>query len=147
LQVHHIDSSIVLEPQNTENGRICRKYIQLLGYKYLGKFSVPMMGELFLYLVRKIESGYKRYEFLDGILDLVASKEVEIFGVDNTERIFMEIKENLPQLDPMDSLLLACASVDNGVFVTLDKKLLRSRELIREKFFSEVMHPKEFLSF
>lgn len=105
------------------------------------------MGELFLYAVRRIEGGYKRYEFLDTMLSIVILRGIEIFCVNNTERIFMEIKETLPELDPMDALLVACASADNGVFVTLDEKLLRSGKYIKENFFVEVRHPREFLSF
>ena len=37
LPLHHIDTSVFLEPENTENGRYCKRYLQKVGYKYKGK--------------------------------------------------------------------------------------------------------------
>ena len=45
LPPHHIDTSILLEPEKTEDGRDCRKYLQKVGYDYRGKLSLPVFAK------------------------------------------------------------------------------------------------------
>lgn len=52
LPLHHIDASIFLEPEKTENGRDCRRYLQKVGYNYRGKISFPALSELFVTILR-----------------------------------------------------------------------------------------------
>ena len=67
LPLHHIDTSVVIETEKTEDGRYCRKYFQLLGYKYMAKFSSITMGELFMTMLESKEPD-ARLSFLS-ILD------------------------------------------------------------------------------
>lgn len=146
MTVHHIDSSVILEPENTKNGICCTRYLHLVGYKYKGKFSIPMMGELILYIIKKIGDTIKRYDTLDTILKIFHQRKIEFFTVGGSEEVFLKSRELPSHIDPMDRLLLACASKDNAIFVTLDKKLLRTRSYIKENFSIEIKHPREFLS-
>lgn len=45
LPLHHIDTSIILEPEITEDGRHCTKYLQRVGYNYRGVLSTPVLSE------------------------------------------------------------------------------------------------------
>ncbi|MBI4170463.1 MAG: hypothetical protein HY514_02125 [Candidatus Aenigmarchaeota archaeon] len=48
LPLHHIDTSVLLEPHTTENGRWCKKYLQRIGSKYRGVVSAPVLSELMI---------------------------------------------------------------------------------------------------
>ena len=43
LPLHHIDTSVVIEPENTPDGRFCRRYLQKVSYNYRGVFSAPVL--------------------------------------------------------------------------------------------------------
>lgn len=146
-ELHHIDASVILEPENTKNGVYCTKYLHLIGYKYKGKFSIPMLGELLLFVIRKLDNMRDRYDVLDTIVKIVNVRKIEIFGVSETEENFLKSKEILSFIDPTDRLLLACAAKDKAAFVTIDKRLLRIKNRMKENFPVDIRHPKEFLSF
>lgn len=145
LSLHHIDTSVILEPENTENGRYCTRYLRLVGYKYGGKFSIPMLGELLLYIIQKLDELSKRYDTLDAILKIVFGREIGISSVRGVEEIFLKTKEVLSSLEPMDRLLLSCAIRDCATFVTIDTRLLRIGSHIKRNFGIEVKHPSELV--
>ena len=64
LPLHHIDTSILMEPDTTEDGRACRKYLQRVGQKYRGQLSLPVLGELMLALLKPI-SYNDRHDFIE----------------------------------------------------------------------------------
>jgi len=47
---HHIDTCIIIESMSRENTKLkvfCKKYLDLVGYKYRGYFPLPVVGEFF----------------------------------------------------------------------------------------------------
>ena len=66
MPLHHIDTSVLIEPEKTEDGRYCRKYLQKVGYNYRGKFSSPVFSELFMRLL-----AIENYDDRDAFLMLV----------------------------------------------------------------------------
>jgi len=66
----HVDTSIILEPENTDDGRDCRKFIQKLGYNYRGKFSIPMLGELMIKVLSS-EDYSERVDWVEKINSIV----------------------------------------------------------------------------
>ena len=58
--LHHIDTSIIIESaKNTKLGNICKKYLNLIGYKYRGCFSLPVVGEYFMKVIIDIKEFMK----------------------------------------------------------------------------------------
>lgn len=144
LPLHHIDTSVILEPETTKTGRDCKRYLNKVGYKYRAKFSLPMLGELF-YDILELEDPNDRYTALDFINSLVDAKQIEFSSVPKTERISQRIREVDEQIDPLDRLIFACAIADKAKnFVTLDSKFLKNKKLETE-FKIKISHPKDLL--
>ncbi len=144
LPMHHIDTSIVLEPEKTEDGFYCKKYLNIVGYKYRGVLSFPTLGEL-LFRILKLETPQERYELLDLLLSFIKEKRIVYRSVQNTEDVVKRIEEIDPTITPLDRLILSCAiSHKAKVLVTLDSRLIRNR-LIEREFQIEIKHPKELL--
>ena len=144
LQLHHIDTSIILEPKGTENGMYCRKYLQKVGYNYRGVLSFPVLSELFsvVLLLQKYE---ERMTLFETINDIVKAREIKFYSPKKTETIISKIKEIDRRLDPLDVEILACA-IENkaSVLVTLDDKMLASTK-IQDSFKIRINHPKDLL--
>lgn len=144
LPLHHIDTSIVLEmEEKTEEGRYCKRYLNLLGKKFRGKFSILMLGELMLDI---LSLEYQdMHTALDLIDDIIEKQKIEFFSVESIVEICKELEEVDRRQDPIDKLLYACAVKDKAKnFVTTDKKMLRSKKLV-EVFGVKISHPKEFI--
>lgn len=144
LPLHHIDTSIILEPRTTKSGFYCKKYFNLVGYKYRGVFSLPVLGEV-LYKILKIKELGKRYDALDLIFTLVRNKNIDFYSVKGTEEIIEKIKEIDPSITPTDRLILACAIAHKAkVLVTIDTRLIKNK-LIEDRFKIRVEHPKSLV--
>ena len=144
FQLHHIDTSIILEPKGTENGRYCRKYLHKVGYNYNGILSFPVLSELFsvVLLLQKYE---ERMTLFETINDIVKAREINFYSPKKIETIISKIKEIERRLDPLDTEILACA-IENkaSVLVTLDDNMLKSTN-VQNLFKMRISHPKDLL--
>ncbi|MBU5537689.1 MAG: PIN domain-containing protein [Candidatus Aenigmatarchaeota archaeon] len=144
LPLHHIDSSIELEPGDTEDGKYCTKYFNIVGYKYRGKFCIPALGEILL-AISFIADKTKQYDALDVFLKLIKERKIRFASVENTEEYVIKIKQLDKGIEPMDRLILACAIADGAdTFVTLDEKLIHN-EKIEKEFGIKIRHPHELV--
>ena len=55
LPLHHIDTDVILEPESTEAGRYCTRYVKRIGVMYRGKLAIPVLGELLLYIIQELK--------------------------------------------------------------------------------------------
>lgn len=145
MEIHHIDTSVILEPNDTEDGHHCYKYRNLIGYKYLGKISLISLGELFDFVLR-LKTYRQRLDSLDFIFDFIARGNVEVGisrqGADSTSN---EIGNINYLISPADRMILATAIVDKAdVLVTIDSKLVHNTFLER-KFGIRILHPVDLL--
>lgn len=145
MPLHHIDTSIVKETPTTPNGRCCVGYLNIIGTKYRGKFSVPVLGEYLIGML-SISDYSKRVDLLEAIYSLIKNKKIELTSVQNIERTANRIKELDERIQTVDRLILASAIDDDaGTFVTLDEDMIHN-EAVEREFGIEIRHPKEKLS-
>lgn len=108
-----------------------------------GKLSIPVLGELLLYILKELKDKKEQYILLDLILGLVKEREIKIVSVENVEETIMKIKVIDSRIEPMDRLNLACAAADGAdTFVTMDKNLVNNEKLEKELNI-KIIHPKE----
>ncbi|MBI4896361.1 MAG: hypothetical protein HY832_02330 [Candidatus Aenigmarchaeota archaeon] len=144
LPLHHIDTSIMLEPEKTESGRQCQKYLQRVGYNYRGRLSFPALSELFVSILR-IENSDNRYTVFDLIAQIVHSRKIEFYAQKDTSGIIETIRTIDPRLTPLDREIVACAVEDQAlVLATLDSELIHNQK-IEQEFKIKIVHPKELL--
>lgn len=144
LPMHHIDTSVILEPENTENGFYCKKYLNLVGYKYRGKFSFLVLGEIFFHLL-KFKTFDEKYDFLHSILNLIATRKISYHSVAGNEGTSSRIREINERIEKTDRLILASAIEDRATaFVTLDSKLINN-EYLEKEFRIKIKHPKDLV--
>ena len=133
LPLHHIDTSIILEPKETANGLYCRKYLQKIGYNYRGILSFPVLSELFS-IVLKIEDYTNMRDSLDIIKELINVRKIEFYSPKNAYERIRIIKEIDKRIDPLDREILASAIEHQATnLITLDEKLINN--IILEKRF------------
>ena len=141
--LHHIDTSIILEDKTNEDGFYCKKYLDLVGYKYKGVLSLPILSELMLKLLN-LKELTEKYDFIESLNSLIKNKKIGIIGINATEYIVIDIKEKYPQITPNDRLIIATTIAYNiKTLVTLDNKLLRNKQIL-EEFDIKIVHPKYF---
>lgn len=144
LPLHHIDTSIVLEPEKTEDGRNCRRYLQKVGYNYRGKISFPALSELFITILRLTKYEDKR-DLFDAIDKTIFVRKIEFCSPLDTCDTIEKIKGLDERVKSTDREIVACAVEDKAVvLVTLDANLTRN-EKIEKEFGIEIRHPKELL--
>ena len=144
LPVHHIDTSIILEPQRTEDGRWCKKYLQRVGNKYLGIVSLPVLSELEL-AVFGVESYEERHELLDLIYQLIRERKIGFYSPKDIGKLDVLIREKESRIDPVDRLIVASAIEHEADFlVSIDRKLVDNRT-IKEEFELKIVHPKSLI--
>ena len=144
LPLHHIDTDVIIEPENAENGRCCTRYMKRAGIKYRGRLSIPVLGEILLYTIKELKDKKNQYTMLDLILGFISERKIEFASVDCVEEIISKIKQIDSRIEPMDRLNLACAVADGAdTFVTLDGKLLGNKKLVTELNI-EIKNPSEF---
>ena len=145
MPLHHIDTSIVREKPTTPNGRCCVAYLNIVGTKYRGKFSIPMLGE-YLIGVISISDYSKRVDLLEVIYSLMKNKKIELTSVQNIEKTANRIKELDERIQTADRLILGSAIEDSAdTFITLDVDLIRN-VVIEKELGIKIRHPKEKLS-
>lgn len=144
LPLHHIDTSVILEPDNTENGRYCRRYMQKVGYNYAGKFSFPVLSELFV-TVLQTQNYADKQDLLDVIDKIISARKIGFYSSEDICNIMENIKKIDTRIEKMDREITACAIEDKAdVLVTLDKDLLHNRK-IENIFDIKIKHPKELV--
>lgn len=142
--LHHIDTSVVIEPEKTTDGRFCRKYLQKINYTYRGALSSPVLSELLMSMILLKDSD-KVHAFLDFLIDLKNARNIEFYMSRDIHSIAARIKEIDRRLDPTDIVIVACAVENNEVnLVTLDRKLIGNKA-IEEEFGLKIMHPQHLL--
>lgn len=144
LPKHHIDTSVIVEPENTKEGIQCKRYLQKLGYNYTGVLSFPVLSELFTILA-SIEDFNGRYDFLESILATIKSRSIMFYSPKNTIMLLREIKLAEARIGNADREILACASEDKSyALVTLDKDMLNNKKL-ESLLRIKILHPKDLL--
>jgi len=143
LSLHHIDTSVILEPPKTENGFYCKKYLNLVGYKYRGFLSFPVLSELFNELL-EIGKNSDQWNFIDFITSLIRKGKISIYSPKDIAEIDLKIKEIDPLLNQLDRQIAACAIENKAILVTIDSKLVHNLKIERE-FRIKIIHPKELI--
>src|SRR3989344_3436472 len=127
LPLHHIDTSILLEPINTENGRYCRRYLQKVGYNYAGKISFPVLSEIQAIML-SVDDYSLRQDSIETLYHLIRNRKIRFYAPKFTAPIIIKIRDIDKRIDPLDREILTCAIEDKAdVFVTLDKKLINNK--------------------
>lgn len=144
LHLHHIDTSVLLEPRTTENGFCCKKYLNIVGIKYKGVISFPVLSEI-MYKILSLTDISSKYDLVDDISSIIKSKKIAIQGVRNTEEIVIRIRELDKSITPNDRLIIASAVVNKAsALVTLDSRLIGNQPIEKE-FKIRMLHPKQLL--
>jgi len=145
LPLHHIDACVVMEVFIKDKGyEICEDYLNNAGYKYRGVLSIPVFGEIFKGLIRKIEKEIDREKAFIIVSRLIDKRKINFSSPQfKTYAIVEKIKTIETRAEPMDTLNLATAIADNAsVFVTFDATLLENKKLENE-FGIKIKHPRE----
>lgn len=144
LPAHHIDTSVILEPKDTENGFYCQKYLNLVGYKFRGKFSLLVLGELLLKLL-KFETLKEQYDLVDSITSLIRNRKIFFYSVFENEELCRQVKENNVRIEKSDLFIFLSAVEDKAtVFVTLDTALV-DNEVLEREFGIKIKHPRDLI--
>jgi len=144
LPRHHVDTSVLVEPPNTEDGRFCTRYRQKLNYNYKGVLSFPVLSELFI-IINSLENFNDRYDFLEPLLTLIKTKNVGFYAPKNIGNLLNEIKTADNRIAHTDREIMACASEDKSyALITLDEDMLNNKKLeLLLKI--KILHLKELL--
>ena len=144
LPLHYIDTSIILEPEKGEDGRHCRRYLQLVGNKYRGVIPFPVLSELLL-AITEMEKIRDRYDFLDILMDMISVKKIAFYAPKDIGKLLIKIKELDSRIEPTDREIVACGAEHNcDTIVTLDKNLIHNEKL-ESGLNVKIRHPKELL--
>ena len=144
LPKHHIDTSVLIEPQKTEEGRQCKKYLQKLNYNYSGILSFPVLSELFLFM-QSFEDFNDRYDFIEPILWAIKIRRITFYSPVDIGDILNKIKITDNRIDPLDREILASAS-ENKVhaLVTLDRNMINNKK-VENLLGIRILHPRDLL--
>ncbi|MCD6274753.1 MAG: PIN domain-containing protein [Candidatus Aenigmarchaeota archaeon] len=141
---HHIDTCVIIESiKETKLGNVCRKYFNLIGYKYRGYFSLPVVGEYFIKVITDIKEFIKQEQMFEYFRDLIRDKKIKFHVLKNVS-LKIRVKELDARINSTDSSILACAIEDNSILVTLDNDLLHNKK-IEEQYKVKIKHPKELV--
>jgi len=143
LPLHHIDTSVLLEEVTSEEGFHCKKYLNIVGYKYRGIISFPVLSELFFKILNLLTYG-KQLDTFDLINSIIKEKRISFYSPKDISEIEKRIKEIDITLDSLDRQILACAIENKVTLVTIDSRLLRN-EKIQKEFGIKIKHPKELV--
>ncbi len=140
----HIDTSVLIEPENTEDGRFCKRYLQKVNYNYTGVLSFPVLSELFL-IVQGLNDFNDRYDFLEPLLAMIKIRNMQLYAQVDIGTILNSIRIADNRISPIDREILACASEDAAqALVTLDKDMLHNKNL-EKTLRIRILHPKDLL--
>ncbi len=141
MQKHHIDTSAIIEPENTEDGKFCNRYFNKLKTSYNGVFSLPVLGELMLTLLQTQEYN-DRTDFQEFLFHLIRVHRIEFYVPKDIRWVIERMKKVDTRIDPVDMEILACAIEDEAnSLVTLDTKLIGNLKIEKE-FNIQILHPK-----
>ncbi|MBI2542774.1 MAG: hypothetical protein HYW24_01160 [Candidatus Aenigmarchaeota archaeon] len=144
LPQHHIDTSVILEPENTEEGRACRRYLKRVGKKYRCVISLPVLGEILMDIL-SLETAREKYIALDLVDGIIAESEIAYYTPKTIGKLLLEIEELDTRVEPTDIEIFACFVEDGAkTFVTLDSKLIHNMRL-EQMFNIEIKHPGELI--
>jgi len=145
MQKHHIDTSVIVEPEKTEDGRHCQKYLNKERDYIQGVVSLPVLGELYLLLLR-MNNIEKMYAFQENIIHLTRIHKLSFYTptIENIKiQKFISVIDN--RIDAIDREILACAIEDKASYlVTLDKKLIGNKKIV-SAFNIKICHPRDLL--
>ena len=142
--LHHIDTSIIIESmKETKRGEICSKYLNMIGYKYRGCFSLSVFGEILVNILTKIKDKSEKNIFLDWFSELVMYKKIGIYTLRDLS-LPAELTKMESRVKGTDALILASAVENKAVLVTLDDALLRS-EIIKSGHKIKIVAPEYFV--
>ncbi len=140
LPLHHIDTSIILEPRKTADGLGCTKYLQRVGYKYHGILSLPVLSELFLAILL-LDNSSEKYNLMDTVLETIRIRKINLYSPKSIEETAIKVRQLDSRVGTLDSHIVACAIEDKANLITLDKKLTGNIALEKE-FGVKIFHPK-----
>lgn len=144
LPLHHINSDVILEPENTEEGRDCKRYLERVGKKYRGVISLPVLGEILMDIL-SLETVREKYIALDLVDSIIAERKITYYTQKNIGKSLLKVKELDTRIDPTDAEIFAC-SVEDGakILVTLDSDMVHNIKL-EQTFNIEIKHPSELI--
>ncbi|MCK4730530.1 MAG: PIN domain-containing protein [Candidatus Aenigmarchaeota archaeon] len=142
--LHHIDTCIIIESaKKTKLGNICKKYLNLIGYKYRGCFSLPVVGEYFIKVITDVKEFIKQEQMFEYFRDLIKDKKIKFYVLKNIS-LKIKVKEIDTRIKSTDASIVACAIEDKTILVTLDKDLLHN-EKIEDQCEVKILHPRELI--
>ncbi|MBI4174447.1 MAG: hypothetical protein HY517_02280 [Candidatus Aenigmarchaeota archaeon] len=106
---HQIDTCVILEPDRTEDGRYCKRYLQKIDYNYKGSVSFPVISEIFLLFITT-DSFNERYNFIEPILDMIKAKRIDFYAPKDIGDLLNKIKLADSRIKSTDREILACAA-------------------------------------
>lgn len=141
---HHIDSGIIIEIiKKTRLEESCKKYLNLVGYKYRGCFSLPVLGELLMKTYVDVKNEVEREIFLRWLFETIDYRKIDFYTLKN-----LDLPSKLNKIDGRvkgtDALILACTIEDKAKLITLDEDLHNSVE-IQKKYKAEIKYPSELI--
>ncbi len=144
LPKHHIDTSVLIEPEKTEDGRLCRRYLQKLNYNYAGVLSFPVLSEIFV-IISNLEDFNQIWDFLEPLLATIKLRKMEFYSPKDTGTILNDIQKADERIGSIDREILASAFEDKAdALITLDRELIKNKTL--EKLLRiKIVHPKDML--
>ena len=135
---------MILEPENTEDGRLCKRYLQKVNYNYAGILSFPVLSELFL-IFASYENFNERYDFIEPLLSTIKARRIDFYSPKDIAELLSKIKIADNRIGSTDREILACAAEDNAdALITIDKEMLNNRRL-EELLRMKIIHPKDLL--
>jgi len=142
LPLHHIDTSVLIEPEKTEDGRYCRKYLQKISYNYRGILSFPVLSELFV-KIEELDNDEDKLGVLRFITHLRKYKKIGFYSPKRVLDIMEELNSLDNRLEPIDANIIASAIENKAMnLVTLDRQLIHHKS-VEERFGIKISHPKE----
>jgi len=141
---HHIDTCVIIgSTKETKLGLYCKEYLKLIGYKYRGCFSLPMMGELLIKTHITIKEEIEKELFFRWMSEFIKYRRISFYTPKN-----LILPHELTKIDERvketDALILASAIEDKATLVTLDNELLHNKK-IEEQYNIKIKHPKELI--
>ena len=145
LPLHHIDACIFLEVLlGGDDYESCKNYLNRVGYNYRGTLSIPVLGEVFMGLISKLEAETDKEKAFSIANMLIDNRKIDFSSPQfKTYSVIDKIKSIETGVEPMDALNLAAAISDCAkVFVTFDGTLLGNKKLENE-FKIKIKHPND----
>ncbi|MGC9310337.1 MAG: hypothetical protein ACP5E4_01285 [Candidatus Aenigmatarchaeota archaeon] len=144
---HHIDTYILIESMSKGNARLkvlCKRYLNLVGYKYKGSFSLSMVGEFFVKVMTEVDDDADKELLFRSFYDLVKDKQISFYTPKELS-LPPEIVKLDARVGHTDASIVAGAIEDNAALVTLDGKLLHNKR-VEQKYNIKILSPEEIIT-